>query len=186
VVAEIGSGTASALHSGAAVYSSGPGNGSSRGFGVTNSWTVGDFFQFAVTTTGYQGISISYDQAGTSRGPSTFYLAYSTDGSTFTKFGSDYQVQLGSWNTTTVNTTTSYTFDLGSVTAINDSPTVYFRVVDDSTLAINGGIVGGYQDDRIDNFLISAQQVPEPPTMALTTLGVCGIFLWSARRSKLA
>jgi hypothetical protein len=172
ITAEIGSGTASGFHSGFASYSSYPGNGSANSFGLTNTWAVGDFFQFTVSTTSYKNIQISYDQVGSSTGPGTFYLAYSTNGNTFTKFGSDYAVAAGNWSYTTPTSANSFSFNLDSINAINNQSIVYFRVVDDSTVAIGGGAVTGYEDDRIDNFLISAQPVPEPSVMTLAVLGV--------------
>ena len=171
IAAEVGSGTASAWHIGAANYSPFPGNGSYCSFGLTNGWAVGDFFQYATSSAGYQNIAISYDQAGSLSGPSTFFLEYSTNGSTFTKFESDYKVSVGHWTSSSARTTNSFSFDLSSVAAINDKSTVYFRIVDDSTVAIGGGTVTGYEDDRIDNFLVSAQLVPEPSMMALAVLG---------------
>jgi hypothetical protein len=171
ITAEIGTGTASGFHSVSAGYAGFHGNGSAGVFGVTNGWAVGDFFQFAVSTTGFQNILISYDQAGAINGPRDFFLEYSTNGNTFTKFGSDYLVGLGNWSDTIASTANSFSFDLSSVTAINGQSTVYFRVVDDSTVAIGGGTVSGYADDRIDNFLVSAQPVPEPSIMALAVLG---------------
>jgi hypothetical protein len=114
VTAEIGSGTASTWHSGFEAYSSFPGNGSRAAFGATNSWAVGDLYQFAVSTLGYQNLTITYDQAGNLHGPGTFYLAYSTDGNTFTKIGTDYSVGLGSWTFNTVSTTNSFSFNPNS------------------------------------------------------------------------
>jgi hypothetical protein len=187
LTAEIGAGTASGFHVGPAGYVGflGNGNGSFFAFGATNGWAVGDFFQFAVSTTGYQNILISYDQAGTTRGPRNFFLEYSMDGNTFTKFGSDYAVGLGNWSSTVASTTNSFSFNLSSVAAINNQSTVYFRLVDDSTVAIGGGTVSGYEDDRIDNFLVSAQPVPEPSAMALALLGgAFSMFVLKRKRLK--
>ena len=138
---------------------------------LSNTWAVGDFFQFAVSTTGHQNIQISYDQVGNSKGPGTFFLAYSTNGSTFTKFGSDYAVAAGNWSPTIPTSVNSFSFNLNSIIAINDQSIIYFRVVDDSTVATGGGTVMAVGDDRIDNFLVSAQPVPEPSVMALAVLG---------------
>jgi hypothetical protein len=184
VTAEIGSGTASGFHSGNASYSPYVGNGSAYSFGASNTWAVGDFFQFAVSTTGYQNIQISYDQVGNSTGPGTFFLAYSTDGSIFTKFGSDYAVSAGKWSSTISTNANSFSFNLNSITAINGQSIVYFRVVDDSTIAIGGGTVTGLEDDRIDNFLVSAQPVPEPSVMALAVLGAFGAFVLKRKSLK--
>jgi hypothetical protein len=187
ITAEVGSGTASAWHHSVfpVDYTFVNGNGSYRAFGVTNDWTVGDFFQFAISTAGYQNIAISYDQAGNLTGPGTFFLEYSIDGRTFTKFGSDYKVNVGHWTYSSTSTTNSFSFDLSSVTSINGQPTVYFRVVDGSTVAIGGGTVSGYEEDGIDNFLVSAQPVPEPSTMALAVLGgTFGAFISKRKRVK--
>jgi hypothetical protein len=185
VTAEVGSGTASSWHSGFEAYSSFPGNGSLAAFGATNSWAVGDFYQFAVSTTGYQNLAISFDQAGNLQGPGTFYLAYSTDGSTFTKIGTDYAVGVGHWNFATTSTTNAFSFNLNAIAGVNNQTEVYFRIVDDSRTAINGGLVVAGGDDRIDNFLVSAQVVPEPATLALMGLGVtCGVFLTAGRRER--
>ena len=83
ITAEVGTGTASGLHAGAATYSSPAGNGSSHSFSG-NTWAVGDFYQFAVSTVGAQNIQVSYDQTSSGTGPGQFYLAYSTDGVNFT------------------------------------------------------------------------------------------------------
>lgn len=183
ITAEIGAGTASGLHhSGPAVYGVGSGNGSLFSFGASNSWAVGDFSQFAVSTTGYQNLQISYDQVSSSTGPGTFFLAYSTDGNTFTQIGSDYAVTAGSWSYNTPTSANSFNFDLSSITAINDQLIVYFRVVDDSTVASGGGAVKAVGNDRLDNFLVSAQSVPEPSVMVLTLLG--GIFAASVLNRK--
>ena len=171
VAAEVGSGTAAGLHSGVAVYSVGTGNGSPFSFGVSNSWAVGDLYQFAVSTTGQQNVQVSFDQVSSSKGPGTFYLAYSIDGSTFTKFGSDYSVVAGNWSSIVPTSVNSFSFDLSPVTSINGQSTVYFRVVDDSTVASGGGAVMAVGNDRIDNFLVSAQPVPEPSVMTLTVFG---------------
>jgi hypothetical protein len=185
VAAEIGSGTGSAWHSDFEIYASYPGNGSSAAFGMTNSWNVGDFYQFAASTVGYQNITISFDQTGNYVGPGIFYLAYSTDGNNFTRFGSDYSVKLGAWNYSTVNTNNSYSFNLGAVTAMNNQSLVYFRIIDDSTQSIGGGTAVPGGDNRIDNFLISAQVVPEPTTIQLGLLsGVLGIFRLFRKRQE--
>ena len=118
-------------------------------------------------------------------GPGTFYLAYSTDGSTFTKFGSDYAVAAGNWSYTTPTSANSFSFNLNSISAINGQSIVYFRVVDDSTVSIGGGTVYGFEDDRIDNFLVSAQPVPEPSLMALAVLvGTLGAFVFKRKSLK--
>ena len=112
---EVGSGTATGYHANAAaVYSSPSGNGSLHSYS-SNVWSVGDYYQFQVPTVGVGGINISYDQTSSNTGPGYYLLEYSTNGSSFTPFGSQYQVLANAspntaWNNTTYNP--AYTFNV--------------------------------------------------------------------------
>jgi hypothetical protein len=161
ITAEVGSGTASAKHAGLTLYSSPAGNGSSHSFSSTN-WVVGDFYQFAVSTVGAQNIKVTYDTTGSATGPRDFVLSYSTDGVNFTQFGGGYTNGSASFSAGTVNPIFSHTNDLSSVTAINNSSVVYFRLVDNSTVAANGGTVGGGGTSRVDNFSVTGSTGTPP------------------------
>src|SRR5262249_14111020 len=120
----------------------------------------------------------------TSGGPGTFVLEYSTDGNSFTKFGSDYAVKIGNWNNSVRNPNSSYSFDLSSVSALNNQSTIYLRVVNDSNLAIDGNPLDPvvYGDNRVDNVLITGAPVPEPSVVAFAALAIgSGLVL---RRKK--
>lgn len=168
VAPEVGLGEGSALHSAPTIYYAATGNGSSFSFGSSNSWSQGDFYQFAVSTAEYQNISISFEQTGNVPGPNSFYLEYSVDGNTFSKFGSDYTINFGNWNSSTRNAADSFSFNLNSITSINGQTELYFRIVDDTTGTVFG-------DDRIDNVLITAQPVPEPSSSAIIAVGVVSL-----------
>lgn len=92
------------------------------------------------------------------------------------------------FNKQLLDTSTSYpeyslSFDLSSLSALNDDPVVYFRVVDNSTTAINGGTVkGGSKMDLLDNFIVAASPVPEPSTLCL--FGVPGLAFILARQRR--
>jgi len=163
IVAEQPTGTAGGLHAGAATYSSPAGNGSSHSFSSTV-WAVGDFYQFVVRTIGFQNLSVSFDITRSSTGPGTFALQYSTDGSTFTQFGSTFNVLTNgtgapSWNATTPSSAYSFSFDLSSVTALNNAPVVYFRLVDAVAPTSSAGTL------RVDNVLVSASTIPGFPSI---------------------
>src|ERR1700744_5961826 len=66
LAAEIGTGSALGHHaSAAAVYSTPAGNGSSHSFS-SNNWSVGDYYQFSVSTLGDTDVSFSWDQTSSS------------------------------------------------------------------------------------------------------------------------
>src|SRR5271165_4431061 len=66
---EVGAGSATGSHAGAAVYSTPAGNGSSHSFSA-NTWAVGDYYQYQVSTVGDSGtIYLSFDQTSSSTGP---------------------------------------------------------------------------------------------------------------------
>jgi hypothetical protein len=171
---QAGSATAFGLHSASATYSSPSGNGSTKSLSA-NTWTVGDYWQIQLNTTGYSGLSLSYDQTGSGTGPRDFSLSYSLDGSSFTTIGSTYAVPLSTWNVGTSMTGFTQTYDLGSISAINDQSLVIFRVTDMDTTSINGSTVGTGGTDRIDNVMLFTTPVPEPSVAALCGLGVAAL-----------
>jgi hypothetical protein len=192
ISADFGTGSAIGVHATSSTWSHPAGDGSFSSLSV-NTNTQGDYIQFSVPlnliNNLYSGITVSYDQNGSSTGPRTYYFAYSTDGSSFTPLGSDYTLTSGiTWGSGTPNLGTIESFDLSAITSLNTASTLYFRVVDDSPAtggAINGGNVGGAGTDRIDNFLVSGtiQTVPEPSTIALAGLGgFAGFFALRRKR----
>ncbi len=79
-------GAASGVHANPATWSSPVGNGSGKSFSV-NTWSAGDYWQFSTDTTGVSNIGFEFDQISSATGPRDFKMQYSTDGSTFTDFG---------------------------------------------------------------------------------------------------
>lgn len=178
LAADVGTGTASGVHANSATdWTTPAGNGSTNSLSA-NTWEVGDYFQFTLSTVGYSGIGVSFDQTGSSTGPRDFNLSYSTDGSSFTAFGT-YSLINGSWSVSTPTLLpTSYSFDLSSITALDNAASVYFRLIDTSTTSISGSTVGTGGTGRIDNFTVYV--VPEPASGALIGLGL--LALVSRRR----
>jgi hypothetical protein len=175
IAADIGNGTASGVHASAVSdWSTPAGNGSANSLSVNN-WGVGDYFQFQVSTLGYTGIGLSFDQTSSSTGPRDFELAYSTDGSLFTVHPPYTVLQNGltpnaSWNGTTSSSAYSFSFDLSGVSALDNQATVFLRLVNTSTTAVNGNTVALTGTDRVDNFTVFSP-VPEPSTAVLAILG---------------
>ncbi|MDB6018552.1 MAG: hypothetical protein JWR19_3041 [Pedosphaera sp.] len=187
---DVGSGTASSFHANpATANNSFPGNGSANSLN-TDRWTIGDYYQFQLSTVGYSGISLSFDQASLWTGSKKFNLSYSTDGSLFTTFATDYLVLTNSnsannsgsgfatsfWNATTLQSAFSLSFDLSSVGSINNASSVFFRLVSDE-------IPSGPSDRNwVDNFTVTAAQVPEP--QSLFPLGGLGLLAWNYLRRR--
>lgn len=157
VAAEAGSGVASGFHATTtAAFSTPAGNGSAKSLSANN-WSVGDHYQFAVSTLGAQNVVVSFNQVGSATGPRDFNLQYSINGSAFTTFTSySLPSSVTSWSAGSSNSLSAFSFDLSSVTALNNVSMVYFRLADASTTSINGSTVGTAGTDRVDNFAVNA------------------------------
>jgi uncharacterized protein len=159
----IGSGNAEGVHTSASTAWSTPvGNGSAYSFS-SNNWSVGNYYQFSTSTAGFTGISVSWDQTGSATGPRDFKLAYSTDGTNFTDF---YSYSLPSpavsWSSGSTSLATKFSSDLSAVTALDNQATVYFRLINTSTVSINGGTVATGGTCRVDNFTVRGTGDPAP------------------------
>ena len=180
---EIGLGLASGFHAGASTYSSPAGNGSAHSFS-SNTWAIGDYYQFQVSTSGLSNINVSWDQISSGTGPKDFSLLYSTDGTNFSTAISSYTVLVNAtpntWSSATPISTSSYTFDFSGLTAINNQAAVYFRLRDFDAISANGGTVAAGGTDRVDNFSVTV--IPEPSTYALLA-GVATFAIVLRRRN---
>jgi hypothetical protein len=158
-----GAGNAGGVHTSASTAWSAPvGNGSASSFS-SNNWSVGNYYQFSTSTAGFTGISVSWDQTGSGTGPRDFKLAYSTDGTNFIDF---YSYSLPSpavsWSSSSTSLATKFSSDLSSVTALDNQPNIYFRLVDNSTTSITGATVASGGTGRVDNFTVRGTGDPAP------------------------
>jgi MYXO-CTERM domain-containing protein len=169
LAADMGIGSATGVHaSGTTAWTTPAGNGSANSLSA-NSYAVGDYFQFETSTLGTSDIGITFDQTGSNTGPRDWQFAYSTDGTNFTNVGPAYSLINGAWSAPTPVATTSFSYDLSSIAAVENDSSVFFRLSVVSNTSINGGTVAATGTGRVDNFTVS-NGVPEP-----TGLGVIGL-----------
>ncbi|MEX2091096.1 MAG: PEP-CTERM sorting domain-containing protein [Pirellulales bacterium] len=177
LAAEVGTGSASGVHASATTdYSNPVGNGSLESFS-SNEWAIGDYYQFLASSTGLSQIGISWDQTRSSTGPASFKVQYSTDGSSFVDLP-DYAIPAISWSSGTPDATgtTSFTENLGAISALDNQASIYFRLTATAAPSSTGGT------NRVDNFRISEGEVPEPATLAL--VGLAGLTLVGVARRR--
>lgn len=183
--AESGLGTARGSHASSSTGWSNPvGNGSNESWSSDN-WSIGDYYQFQVSTLGYSGIQMGFDQAGSSTGPRDFKVQYSTDGVIFSDFLNYTVLQNttsnGLWNPTFGYTAYRTTVNFGSL--LNNQSDVFIRLTMRTSTSIAGSTVGTTGTSRVDNVVISGTPgaVPEPFTMGL---GIAGAGMFVRRRLK--
>lgn len=112
-----------------------------------------DYLEFVVSTSGYAGISFSFDARSSGTGPNRASVYYSTDGSSFTASGVVKTVSTSGF------TGSPHVTSLASVTALDNNANARFRIYGWGGTAIGGTC-------RIDNVIISGTPagVSTPPT----------------------
>lgn len=176
--------TAKGTHASASAdWTTPQGNGSANSLSANN-WAAGDYFAFVLNSSGYQGITLVFDQVGSATGPRDFQLSYSTNGSSFTNFGSAYQVlenaATNAWANSPVRTSTTHSFDLSAITSIDNTSVLHFRLTNTTANSIEGGLVSAAGATRIDNVIISGTAIPEPSSMMMG--GIAALMLLRRRR----
>jgi hypothetical protein len=130
--------------------------------GGTSNANNGRSLNLSVSTVGRSNILISFATQGTSTGFNSNQFQYSLDGVTFVNFGAPYTPPL---------TFGLVTFDLSSISGVNNNPSAAFRIVFNGATSAAG-------NNRIDNLVIEGQSittpVPEPASMLLLSLGLTG------------
>ena len=164
---EVGAGSATSNTGAIGTGFSNPAGWGSSESWSSNSWAIGKYFQFQTSSTSFSGISVSWEQTGSNTGPKNFRLEYSTDGTNFTSHQT-YTVTNETWGSTATPLPSQRTFNLSSVTTLNNAATIYFRLTVVNTVSINNSTVVPGGTGRVDNFTITAAP---PAGTPLITVG---------------
>jgi DNA/RNA endonuclease G (NUC1) len=148
------------------------GNGSAVSFWA-NTWAVGDYYEFRISTVGISGIQLSFDQTSSGGGPRDFKISYSINGGASFSDLRTYAVPTNSgaaivWYPTPVNPASSLSFDLSSFGALNNQASVILRLVCASNTSLSGGSLSSTGSSRVDNVLLFASSADTtPPIISL-------------------
>lgn len=167
---EMASGTmlSSSHFAAATVYSSPAGNGSQYSLS-SNNWTIGDYYQVSLSTSGYGDVHVSWDQTRSGTGPSAWEVFFSIDGGQSWNSNGAYTVmQAGGAGTNTTSwngTTYQAAFTNDQAVAASNQASLMIRFTCGVTTASAG-------TNRIDN--ITVYGTPAPGAIAL--LGLAGMI----------
>ena len=171
--AEIGVGSALGFHAGTTTYSNPTGNGSAESFS-SNGWAIGDYYQFQVSTIGYQNINLTFDQTGSNTGPRDFKVQYSTDGATFSDLpsGSYILASTPAWSSSSSTTAHNKSFNFSALTFLNNISSIYLRLINSSTVSISGATVASAGTGRVDNVIVSGTAISSGPLLSINDVTV--------------
>ena len=193
-VASIGTGTAALVGGATAAFASGTGS-TDPAVADNTGWNTSTYaaqgtgdktrgVSFAVSTLGYNGVSISWDQRHSNTASKHVQFQYSLDGTSFTDFGAAFEASLGGdqWYL-------NRSVDLSGVTGVNNNANFTFRIVSTfapttstyiaSTTGSNYATTGTL---RYDMVTLNATLVPEPGTYAMLLAGLAAVGFLKRRR----
>jgi MYXO-CTERM domain-containing protein len=163
-------------------YTSPAGNGSAYAFS-SNVWKAGDWYQAAFITTGYTGISFSFDMTRSSTGPATWVIELSTNGGhSFSTLVATYTPIVANaagsgttnWSSTTSQAAFTTSLNLSALADDSAGVVVRIRALVDSVNSTGAFQAGGTA--RIDNIMVNGSAVPAPGALALVGLaGIAGV-----------
>ena len=122
-------------------------------YSIKSNTANGKALVLAFSTLGFENPVLTFATRGTGTGFATHQWAWSTDGSTFTNFGT---------NTATTGTTfLARTLDMSTIDAVDNAAMVYLRLTVSGATATGG-------NNRLDNFVVNATAITGGPAPEVT------------------
>ncbi|MGZ4113389.1 MAG: hypothetical protein ACXVP5_13200, partial [Tumebacillaceae bacterium] len=135
----------------------------------TNNWKANTSYwtTSAFSTAGYQNVTVTSYQAGSSTGPRDWSLQYSLDNTTWTtvNVNSNAMYQVGLANSTSVNWTPG-TVNVKLPADAADKPTVYVRWLNTTATSVGGATVGTSGTNRMSDISITGTPLSAGPVSA--------------------
>tara|TARA_Y100000034_G_C6906245_1_gene420641 strand:- start:2627 stop:4468 length:1842 start_codon:yes stop_codon:yes gene_type:complete len=108
----------------------------------SDDWDASEYFEIVIDTTDYESLSIEFDEQTSTTGPTSFKIEYSSDGAAFTDLAGSTTV-----TTTPFTANPMHTFDLSSISAIDDNALTKLKITPSGATNAAGTL-------RIDNLKI--------------------------------
>lgn len=170
--ATLGSGTASAWHANPTTYSSLLGSGATNLPGTNNAlvstnWSLGDYWQFTLPISNATALSVACDQSSSVRGPLSFALRLSANGSTSSQFQTYYLAAVNCITNDPMllmpeGPETRLIFNLQGASGLTGATNLTIRLTDAGNTSASGGLVGPDGTNVIYDFVVYGA-VPLPP-----------------------
>ena len=123
-----------------------------------NEWDDGNgtkYWQVQTSTLGFENLLLSSAQRSSGTGPRDFTVEYSLN-------GTDWFDVPGSDITVANNFTSGVLDEVALPAACNNQPTLYLRWIMTSNTTVNDGTVGAAGTSRIDDMLLTGEDIPTP------------------------
>jgi hypothetical protein len=133
--------------------------------------------EIAVSTVGYQDITLSFEHNQFTGASASFRIQYSTNGTTFT--------DAAGYTGSTANVFVLRGDDFSAISSLDNNASAKFRIVAEFQGQMYSGLSGDYfanARNRFDLVTVSGTPVPEPGAVAVVSTALLGLALRRRQR----